>query len=231
MSMHRAWMVAWIVAVIVCPAASRAQIARPAACSDPSGQSVRLLPKDDAARQPSFAEFRRQLRDVAARRDEATLLGILHPDVKASFGGDTGIAAFKALYLDADADAFWTEFQTVLALGGSSDQAGTFAAPYVYATWPDDLDAFDCVAVVGRRVRMRARPSTAAPVVTVLDYHIVELLQSERGRDAEGWRHVRTSDGKTGYIAARYVRSSVDHRALFARSEGRWWLTAYVAGD
>jgi len=34
-----------------------------------------------------------------------------------------------------------------------------------------------------------------------------------------------------GFVASRYVRSPVDHRAIFSFRDGRWWLMAYVAGD
>lgn len=38
-------------------------------------------------------------------------------------------------------------------------------------------------------------------------------------------------DGRKGYIASRYVRSSVDYRASLSRENGRWRLNFFVAGD
>jgi hypothetical protein len=46
-----------------------------------------------------------------------------------------------------------------------------------------------------------------------------------------GWEHVTTPDGRSGFVSARYLRSPIDHRAMFAYQDGRWWLMAYLAGD
>ena len=58
---------------------------------------------------------------------------------------------------------------------------------------------------------------------------ILRALTSEGERSA--WKRVQLADGRTGYMASRYVRSPIEHRALFEFENGRWWLMAYVAGD
>jgi hypothetical protein len=68
-----------------------------------------------------------------------------------------------------------------------------------------------------------------ARILTALDFAIVRGLPV--GSETPGWRRVQLANGRTGFIASQYVRSPVDHRALFEFRDGRWWLMAYVAGD
>jgi hypothetical protein len=78
-------------------------------------------------------------------------------------------------------------------------------------------------------MRSGSKSSGAAPATTVLDFAIVRALAPED--NGQGWRRVQLGEGRTGYIASRYVRSPTDHRAIFEFENGRWWLMAYVAGD
>ena len=45
------------------------------------------------------------------------------------------------------------------------------------------------------------------------------------------WTRIKLRDGRTGYISSRYVRSPIDYRAVFNKMDGRWRMTAFVAGD
>jgi hypothetical protein len=66
----------------------------------------------------------------------------------------------------------------------------------------------------------------------MLDYSVVEAVADDPSAPTpEEWQRVRTAGGRTGYVSARYLRSPIDHRALFEFRAGRWWLVAYVAGD
>jgi hypothetical protein len=105
-----------------------------------------------------------------------------------------------------------------------------FLRPDTFSAWPTDLDSFECLAVIGTRVRVRAAPGLNARILTALDFAIVRTLPAE-GRETAGWRRIGLADGRTGYIASQYVRSPIDHRALFQFENGRWWLMAYIAGD
>jgi hypothetical protein len=61
-----------------------------------------------------------------------------------------------------------------------------------------------------------------------VSYAILQRLPAERAAQAV---HVRLPNGVTGYIAAAFVRSPVDRRAVFQKTGGRWLVTAFVAGD
>jgi hypothetical protein len=188
-----------------------------------------LRPVDEASRRPDFLEFRRRLADVVARRDERALLMSVHSNVRITFGDSGGIDAFLKQVVRSRTGDFWGKFAAILRLGGRFRMENAFDAPYTFAAWPDDLDAFECLAVIGSRVRVRAAPNLKAQVVRVLDFAIVLALAPED--NGEGWRPVQLAEGSMGYIASRYVRSPIDHRALFEFENGRWWLMAYVAGD
>ncbi len=196
------------------------------------GASARILrPVDAAAAQADFAAFRARMVAAVERRDSTALLAMLDPDIKVSFGGDDGIARFSEIWSPDAADSrLWETLAAVLALGGTFTQADTFTAPYVFADWPEDVDAFEHAAIVGSRVRVRAAPTLEAPAIASLSYAIVEL--ADRAADADdAWVAVRLTDGRTGFVARRYVRSPLDYRAIFQKAGDGWRLRAFVAGD
>ena len=122
----------------------------------------------------------------------------------------------------------WAELGLVLAMGGRFSAETTFAAPYVYSAWPDDVDAFEHVAIVGSDVRVRAAPRLDAERLTALSFAIVA-----RGRDADqgsaDFTAIRLADGRTGYVSSTYVRSPIGHRAIFNRVE--WYQSGGALRD
>ena len=195
-----------------------------------------LLPIDEASQRPEFFTFRAQLQRAIARRDWAAVLAVVHPKIRTSFGPDTGLPGFREHWKGESPDSpLWETLGTVLALGGSFDQAGNFLAPYVYSRWPDAVDGFEHVAVTGSRVRVRAGPRADAEVLAALSYVILRR-QPDPDRQiapdlADDWTAVALAGGRTGFIASQYVRSPVDYRAIFAEAGGRWRLMAFIAGD
>jgi hypothetical protein len=116
-----------------------------------------------------------------------------------------------------------------LSLGGSFTAANQFTAPYVSSRWPHDVHAYDYVAIIGTSVRVRALPDPTAELVASLAYDIVAQVDSTLAND--DWTAIRLSSGKLGYVAKRYVRSPIDYRASFEKSDGRWQMTIFLAGD
>ena len=186
------------------------------------------MPVDDAVTRPDFFSFRAQLSAAIARRDEAALLAAVDPGIRTSFGDGTGIDAF-ARQLREPESAVWGELGAVLALGGAFRSATSFEAPYVFARWPERLDSFECAAVTGARVRVRATADPASAVVGTVSYDIVRLVGSAPA--AGGLRQVALANGVSGYVAGRFVRSPVAYRAIFQDTGGQWRLAAFVSGD
>ena len=62
-----------------------------------------------------------------------------------------------------------------------------------------------------------------------MSYAIVPLSGATAITDE--WVGVRLPGGAEGYVGRRYVRSSLDYRAMFAKSDGQWRMKFLVAGD
>ena len=188
-----------------------------------------LRPVDEASRRADFVEFRRRLQDAVARKDEAAVLAAVDPGVRISFGDSGGRQAFKTEVIENRNEDFWGEFAAVLRLGGRFRTNDDFDAPYTFSAWPENFDSFECLAITGNRVRIRAAPELDGRIVTQLDYAIVK---ANRGKvETPGWTGIQLPDGRTGFVSTQFIRSPIDHRALFQFHDGRWWLMAYVAGD
>ncbi len=186
-----------------------------------------LMPVDDAVKQPEFFTFRARLQSAVARHDVEAVVGMSSPGIRQSFGGDGGAASWRRV-LSAPNSTLFGDLAEALALGGTFTSADQFVAPYVYSTWPEDIDAFSYVAIVGDRVAVRAEPSARSALVTTLSYALVPVGSAG---EKDGMTEVQLADGRRGFVASRFLRSSVGHRALFSKANGQWQLAAFVAGD
>ncbi len=192
----------------------------------------KLLPVDEAAKDPSFFLFRAKLQEALARRDTAYLVSIVAPDIQNGFDGDNGAEAFKKNWnLKAGDSGLWAELARVLALGGKFSDDGGFEAPYVTAAWPADLDPFEHVAIVGEKVRIRAKPDGNSEVLASLSHEIVALVETSGEVGRGPWIKVRLADGREGYVSDAFVGMGASLRAYFGKKDGVWKMTALVAGD
>lgn len=193
-----------------------------------------FVPVDEGAKNPGFFAFRAALQAAIARRDVEGLMSRVHSDVRAGFGEQDGIAAFRETYHPERAESsMWAELAEVLALGGKFIAPHTFEAPYVSAAWPPDVDGFEHVAVVAEAVRVRAAPGPLARQIGTVGFEILPLGETAlaRGiRQDDEWTSVRFG-GREAFIATRYLRVASGFRAVFAFEQGRWQMIAFVAGD
>jgi hypothetical protein len=206
-----------------------------------ASKARKLLPVDEASKDPTFKAFRDALIDAAKRKDTQFILGVVAPDIQNDFGGGNGIQNFKTKWRlgKTEESKLWAELDTVLSMGGSfraEEGKKTFWAPYVYSTWPDDFDCGEdaqCYAVTGDHVNARREPGSAAPIVASLSYDIVKskIEDTESKKTPDGWTKVIVPGGATGYVATRFLRSPGDYRAGFARVKAKWLMTAFIAGD
>ena len=188
---------------------------------DNAAQHAKSLPPADAALASAIVgETLRRLPDIDA------LIEASDRGIRLGFDGSGGAETLRKLF--ADRSELWDELRVVLASGGRFSSPPSFAAPYVYSNWPDGFDSFECAAVTGRNVRLRSAPKLDAPVIASVSHVIVRLLEPATG---ELWSRVQLGDGRTGYMWHAYVRSPIDYRALFNVIDGRWRMTAFVAGD
>ena len=199
----------------------------PCVVPDAPRTAVPLRPVDQAVMQPDFFIFRARLQAAIAGRDEAALLGAVDPNIRLSFGDDNGLDELRKQLRDPTS-TLWTELATALALGGRFTSATSFTAPYVFAAWPEGLDSFECAAVLGERVRVRKTPAADSAVVGSVSYEIVQVLPAAGASEPV---RVRLANGVTGFVAAPFLRSPIDRRAIFERAGGRWVMRSFVAGD
>ena len=186
---------------------------------------------DQAATQPDFFTFRAQLLTAVARHDAAALMAVVHPNIKCDFGGGESKAFFEEYWKpSAPGSQVWAELAAVLALGGTFSTPDTFVAPYVFSRWPQGVDAFEHVAVVGDRVRIRTAPRPDAEAAAVSSFEILPLAR-QSGDAPEEWTAVSLAGKKIGYVASRFVRSPIGYRAYFSREDGRWQMLMFIAGD
>jgi hypothetical protein len=213
-----------LLALLVC--------APPAQSAEPSRK---LLPVDEAVKNPSFFLFRAKLQEAIAKKDAAHVLSIIAPDIQAGFDGDNGSDAFKKKWnLDKpdETSELWPLLARTLAMGGKFDKDGSFQAPYTSAAWPEEFDSFEYTAVVGENVRVREKADAQSAVVATLSFEVVALAQSDAPQEEkQPWVKVKLSNGREGYIREEYVSMAIGFRAYFEKKNGSWVMTAFLAGD
>ena len=144
---------------------------------------AQLLPVDEAAQRPAFFSFRAQLQEAVARHDVDAVMAVVHPNIKASFGGDDDSAAFRKMWQPESPDSeLWAKLAAVLALGGTFQGDGTFVAPYTFSRWPQQFDGFEHVALVAADVRVRDAPRPDAPVITTMSFAILPVARTAIAR-------------------------------------------------
>lgn len=190
--------------------------------STPRATGAKLDYVDEAANDPSFAEYRTKLLAAVRARDKKTVLELSDPKARTTFGGQ-GDAESLANKLDED---LFRELETILTLGGNFRE-GMFWAPYVYSAWPDSHDAFETLAVIADDVPMRESANASAPTIATLSRNLVK----REGQEQNGWQKVTLEDGRSGFVETKFVRSPVGYRAGFSRGDNGWRMTAIVAGD
>jgi hypothetical protein len=200
------------------------------------GQSKKLLPVDQADKDPTFFVFRARLFRAIQQKDAKFIYSILDEKIENDFGGGVGIPNFKSTWrLERSNSPFWNELLWVLSLGGRFDEsAHSFSAPYLFNGYPEGADEFETGAIIEDGVRVRKEPTTQSEVIKTLSFEIVGVSDWEvkpNTRDKRDWVKVKLEDGQSGYIAAEYIRSPIDYRAVFEKKKGKWLMTAFIAGD
>lgn len=217
------------------PAASEPSTSTTAtAPSLPAVSGPKLMPVDEATKDPSLVAFRTQLLDIVRRKDTAALLAVVEPTIRTTFGGGGGVADLRKQWKLDDADShLWNELDEIFRNGGKFQQGGDtsrFWAPYVYSAWPDSHDAFAYFAILGENVPLRSGPTDSAPPVALLSHDIVEGIESAQEHPPD-FRRIRTADKREGWVAAKNVRSPIGYRAGLVKKNGTWKIEALVAGD
>jgi hypothetical protein len=193
-----------------------------------------LRPVDQAAKDPSFLRFRKQLQKIVARRDLKALRRHLHPNIQMSYGGN-GNGHAGAIRTMRRNPKRWAILARILRHGGkfftAKNGVRNFYAPYTFFAELPGVGPYDVVTVVGTRVNVRARPSAKAKVLGKLSHAVVRVDWGKRGPRAARWLKIKMPDGRSGYVLKKFTKSPVDYRAGFVKYKGRWVMNVFVAGD
>jgi hypothetical protein len=225
-------------------ACAREEVAQESDSSRPDSAAVttmvdsgapKLLPRDEASE--SFRRFRSDALRALASRDTTFLYAMLAPEIRNSFGGDDSVSGFRRLWkMDEPNSDVFRALIGVMTMGGQQPTDSQFTAPYVYAFWPDSIDAFQHVAVVGDSVRVQEAPSPDSRVLGLALNSILKFREW-RGLPSSGvaadttWAKVLLPNADSGWIRGASVYSPVGWRAMFVQRGGRWLMVFFVRGD
>jgi hypothetical protein len=194
-------------------------------------QRAVLPPIDNGTQEPTLEVFRARLTTIVRARNARALHALIAPDIQITFGEPNGQAAFQAKWHPERRDSsLWTELETILRLGGAF-VGEQYCAPYLYAAFPPDIDAFDHAVVIEKDVPLRAAAAANARIVARLSYEIVATKPGARAGRSPWVEVTRQGTASAGYVERRLLRSPADYRACFSLRDGRWMMTALIAGD
>jgi hypothetical protein len=174
------------------------------------------------------------LAKAAAAKDFAPFEAAMTPTATASFGGDEGPAGFRRAYgVDQPDSPFWSEWAKASALGGTFEESEIYVLPYTSSALPDDADPYSSLIAVGEKTALYDAPKADAKVIGDVTHQLLEQLDVEPAdleKTGPDFVHVKADMGE-GYVRIAEVRSPIDYRAIFEKIDGKWKLTAFVAGD
>ncbi len=209
-------------------------------CLCPPVRAEKLLPADDATIEPSLIVFRDNLLRAVERRDTDFVVAQASPDIHLSFGGRFGRETFRELLTGDQAwqgESYWRELEQVLSLslGENSRRAGTYCAPYISCVIVAGCaicDSFENVYVLTADAPVYAAPDPSAPVVARLSYDILRLTWTPEPVGGS-WVAVELPAGGVAYVDLDRPEYRVpeDYRAFFEKTDGRWQMTTFIAGD
>lgn len=233
------------VGVVDTAAASTAPPSDTAPATPRRSADARLLPVDEGAQDPSFLAFRLRMLEAVGARDTTFLFDRMDDGVRISFGADGGKQGFRDMWDPADPESdVWKILGRVLGGGGLLREGSTttgsggsasamFQAPYYYAAFPgEEYDAFTHGVILEADVPVRDKPYASASAIDTLSFAIVRVPDfMPRETDHGRWVRIDLGGGRFGYVPEPLIQSPIGYRAVFHKINGRWTMTALVAGD
>jgi len=193
---------------------------------------TRLLPSDEAHRDLSLVEFREKLLTAIEHKEPESLVTMIDQQVWIGHGSKRGMRAFLALWEPQSIDSeLWETLGEILKMGGNfirSNRGVKFCAPYIYSSFPDELDIYGHGAIISDDVPLKPKPNISARNLTSLSYDLVKVHDWRSVADSGGvpsrrWIKVTTLSGLEGYVDKKYVRSPTDYAACFLNRTGVGW--------
>lgn len=204
----------------------------------------KALPVDEAPKDASLLQFRNQLLDAVARRDVGFVVKQVTVDIQLSFGGHSGRKRLRRALENGPVDyvtseiehravskreGYWDALEQALHMGGQFTHPDVFEAPY---TWtfklPKKSDPFTTYFVTTKNAPLRNRPSKFGTITDTLSYDVVSVIAGENGTR---FREIVLASDQQGFVHEDNLRSRLDYRVIMKKTNGKWLITAFIAGD
>lgn len=206
---------------------------------------IKVLPVDEAAREPTFREYRQEFLRALAARDASRVVSMIQPELrKESFVEFLTLS--RQEIVGGEEAWVWRELERVVSLGGgftvtegAISGRREFCAPYAYIRYPrsspllSEMGEGEPWVVIGRNVAVRRAPSIKATVIARVSYDVLPVDDRD-ARDESGapivWQGVYLPNGGYGFIADDLLWGDRDYHACFAQIDGQWLLTKFARG-
>lgn len=189
----------------------------------------RVWPIDESSRDAAFEGVRNGLLIATSNRDASGVATFFADDALLDFGGGAGPDELIRRLRDPELGrALWEDLETVLRMGAVQTATDTFCMPYVWcaervaAQMHTDMMAW----VIDRIAVLRSAPDIESEVVELLRYDVLEIHGLEND-----WARVTTVMGEDAWLHRSMYRTPYDFRILVKLRDGRWQVTAFIAGD
>jgi hypothetical protein len=245
--MRHGW--TFCVAALVILASQPEQVAAQVPAPKPYGVVPVTPPKpiSDA----SLDAFRKELGDIAKRKDRAALARVIvyrgffwEGDEKNADPRKSGIDNLAAaLGLDAKDGSGWDSLAELAAeanAGPDADRKRVFCAPPspgINDQAFDDLldktqtDASEWGYPTSAGIEVREKPEAGSPVVETLGPNAVRLLEADAsGTASPDWVRVMTPSGKVGFAAANAILSLDVDQLCYIKEASGWRIAGVVGG-
>ena len=201
-----------------------------------------------AMNDPSFEAFRKQLADIAERKDRAALARLVAPNffwvLLDKNLADKQKSAIDNLVnaLNLDAAGGWEELagyaaettaaqdpqrRGIVCAPGQPAFDGNAADQLLNATNSDPADWF---FPIRDGIEVRSEAKQDAPVVDKLGLYLVLVLIDEVSAQ-EVFFKVLTPSGKVGYVLANAVRPIGDDQLCYVQESGTWKIAGFYGGE
>jgi len=241
---RQVYLVPLVLAVLYC-AGSFPALADDAAPPRPYKPITITLPPREA--DPSLDGFRKELAEIAQKKDRAALAGKVvskgffwqREDSDGAQTNKSGIDNLAAaLGLDAADDSGWqvlagyVSYSSAPALPEMKGVICSPAMPSFDETEMEKLaqtthtDAADWAYPTADGTEVRAKPEASAPLVEKLALVMIRIMPDENA--SGGWVKVITPSGKAGYVGASALAPAASDQLCYQKEAGAWKIAGYI---
>jgi hypothetical protein len=215
-----------------------------AVSASPIATPPKLMPVDEARKEPALAGVRDEVLAAVRARDARRVMSFVSPAVVLDGAAQKGDANWRSLdrALANPRQEDWRRLEDSLALGGAfTTKRGAnkgrreFCAPYVFAAFPEHLPLAlrglerSPWVIVDKHVEVHSSADESSRVIASLSYSIVPANGGEY-RDphdaARTWQAINVSAGEDGFVDSRKIRNPEGYHVCFAKEGGSWLISS-----